>query len=84
MLRRLLTQPSQSVTISDMETGNNPLRVLTLIYYTRDCLTCHDGPAGELDISGCRKEGAEEGDLADAISVSSSGRREMRERRRSI
>lgn len=70
VLRRLLTQPSQSVTISDMETGNNTLRVLTPIYYTRDCLTCHGGPAGELDISGYRKEGAEEGDLAGAISVS--------------
>lgn len=70
VLRRLLTQPSQSVTISDMETGSNTLRVLTPIYYTRDCLTCHGGPAGELDISGYQKEGAEEGDLAGAISVS--------------
>lgn len=70
VLRRLLTQPTQSVTITDRETGNNTLRVLTPIYYTRDCLTCHGGPAGELDISGYRKEGAEEGDLAGAISVS--------------
>jgi general secretion pathway protein A len=70
VLRRLLTQPSQSVTISGMETGNKTLRVLTPIYYTKDCLTCHGGPAGEMDISGYRKEGAEEGDLAGAISVS--------------
>ncbi|MCE9537548.1 MAG: DUF3365 domain-containing protein [Nitrospirae bacterium] len=70
VLRRLLTQPSQSVTISEVQTGNNMLRVLTPIYYTRDCLTCHGGPAGQLDISGYRKEGAEEGDLAGAISVS--------------
>lgn len=70
VLRRLLTQPSQSVTISEVETGNNMLRVLTPIYYTRDCLACHGGPAGQLDISGYRKEGAEEGDLAGAISVS--------------
>jgi len=70
VLRRLLTQPSQSVTISEVETGNNTLRVLTPIYYTRDCLTCHGGPAGEIDISGYKKEGAEEGDLAGAISVS--------------
>lgn len=47
MLRRLLTQPSQSVTISEVETGNNTLRVLTPISYTRDCLACHGGPAGE-------------------------------------
>ena len=70
VLRRLLTQPSQSVTISEVETGNHKLRVLTPIYYTRDCLACHGGPAGEVDISGYRKEGAEEGDLAGAISVS--------------
>ncbi len=70
VLRRLLTQPSQSVTISDMGTGNDTLRVLTPLYYTRDCLACHGGPVGELDISGYRKEGAEEGDLAGAISVS--------------
>ncbi|MDO8357140.1 MAG: DUF3365 domain-containing protein [Nitrospirota bacterium] len=70
VLRRLLTQPSQSVTISEVQTGNNMLRVLTPIYYTRDCLACHGGPAGQLDISGYRKEGAEEGDLAGAISVS--------------
>jgi general secretion pathway protein A len=70
VLRRLMIQPSQSVTISGMEAGNKTLRVLTPIYYTRDCLTCHGGPAGEMDISGYRKEGAEEGDLAGAISVS--------------
>ncbi len=70
VLRRLLMQPSQSVTISDVESGSNTLRVLSPIYYTRDCLVCHGGPAGERDISGYPKEGAEEGDLAGAISVS--------------
>ena len=70
VLRRLLMQPSQSVTISDMESGNKTLRVMSPIYYTRDCLVCHGSPVGERDISGYPKEGAEEGDLAGAISVS--------------
>ena len=70
VLRRLMMQPSQSLTISDMPSGSDVLRVLSPIYYTRDCLICHGGPVGERDISGYPKEGAEEGDLAGAISVS--------------
>jgi uncharacterized protein DUF3365 len=70
VLRRLMTQPSQSVTISEMTEGDNRLRLLTPIYYTKDCLKCHGSPAGEKDISGYPKEGAQEGDLAGAISVS--------------
>ncbi|MEP6887111.1 MAG: DUF3365 domain-containing protein [Nitrospirales bacterium] len=69
VLQRLLIQPSQSVTINQV-TDEGTLRVLTPIYYTKDCLTCHGGPAGQMDISGYPKEGAEEGDLAGAISVS--------------
>jgi len=69
VLRRLLVQPSQSVTINQL-TDDGTLRVLTPIYYTKDCLTCHGSPAGQIDISGYPKEGAEEGDLAGAISVS--------------
>jgi len=70
VLRRLLTQPSQFVTISEVPKGDNRLRLLIPIYYAHDCLQCHGGPAGELDISGFPKEGAQEGDLAGAISVS--------------
>jgi hypothetical protein len=69
VLQRLLIQPSQSVTINQV-TDEGMLRVLTPIYYTKDCLTCHGNPAGQIDISGYPKEGAEEGDLAGAISVS--------------
>jgi hypothetical protein len=69
VLQRLLIQPSQSVTINQV-TEEGTLRVLTPIYYTKDCLTCHGSPAGQMDISGYPKEGAEEGDLAGAISVS--------------
>ena len=68
VLRQLMTLPSQSVTIH--ETGEEDrLRVLTPIYYRKDCLTCHGQPAGQLDMSGYPKEGADEGDLAGAISV---------------
>jgi general secretion pathway protein A len=70
VLRRLLTQPSQSVTIHGMTDDEKTLRVLTPIYYTKDCLKCHGTPAGSLDISGYPREGADEGDLAGAISVS--------------
>ncbi|MCA9500367.1 MAG: DUF3365 domain-containing protein [Nitrospirales bacterium] len=70
VLQRLLTQPSQSVTISEMPEGDNNLRLLIPIYYGSDCLQCHGEPAGQLDISGYPKEGAHEGDLAGAISVS--------------
>ena len=70
VLHRLLTQPSQFVTISEMPKGDNRLRLLIPIYYGPDCLQCHGEPAGQLDISGYPKEGAHEGDLAGAISVS--------------
>lgn len=70
VLRRLLTQPSQSVTISEVPDGKNDLRLLIPIYYGSDCLQCHGEPAGQIDISGYEKEGAHEGDLAGAISVS--------------
>ncbi|MGH7231371.1 MAG: Tll0287-like domain-containing protein [Nitrospiraceae bacterium] len=70
VLQRLLTQPSPSVTIQGTTDDEKTLRVLTPIYYTKDCLKCHGSPAGSIDISGHPKEGAEEGDLAGAISVS--------------
>lgn len=70
VLQRLLIQPSQSVTISEMPAGDNSLRLLIPIYYRQDCLKCHGEPAGQMDISGYPKEGAQEGDLAGAISVS--------------
>ena len=68
VLRQLMTLPSQSVTIHEAGTEDR-LRVLTPIYYRKDCLTCHGQPAGHLDISGYPREGADEGDLAGAISV---------------
>ncbi|MBI4401935.1 MAG: DUF3365 domain-containing protein [Nitrospirae bacterium] len=70
VLSRLVAQPSSSAPVSEVTDEGKTLRVLTPIYYTKDCLKCHGGPAGELDISGYPKEGAHEGDLAGAISVS--------------
>lgn len=70
VLQQLATQPNQSTPFSEVTDGGKMLRVLTPIYYTKDCLKCHGGPPGDLDISGYPKEGAKEGDLAGAISVS--------------
>lgn len=70
VLQRLAAQSNQSAPLSEVTDEGKTLRVLTPIYYTKDCLKCHGGPAGELDISGYPKEGAQEGDLAGAISVS--------------
>jgi Protein of unknown function (DUF3365) len=49
--------------------GNPVLRVMEPEYAGPTCLTCHGGPKGERDITGTKKEGWKEGDLAGAISV---------------
>jgi general secretion pathway protein A len=64
-----LTGRSDGSAVSDVVDNGGTLRLLTPIYYSKDCLQCHGEPAGELDISGYPKEGAREGDLAGAISV---------------
>jgi hypothetical protein len=70
VLRRLVTQIGLSAPVSELTDGGKTLRVMTPIYYEKDCLKCHGRPAGDLDISGYPREGASEGDLAGAISVS--------------
>jgi len=70
VLRRVGSQPAPSALLSEVTEDGTRLRVMAPIYYTKDCLKCHGGPPGELDISGYPKEGAKEGDLAGAISVS--------------
>ena len=70
VLERLARQPAEPRSLSEVTDGGQTLRMLVPIYFTPDCLKCHGGPAGELDISGYPKEGAQEGDLAGAISVS--------------
>jgi general secretion pathway protein A len=69
VLTRLGTQPGPAMPISEVTDEGRSLRVLTPIYYEKECLKCHGGPPGDMDISGYPKEGAREGDLAGAISV---------------
>jgi len=45
------------------------MRVMDPEYASASCLTCHGGPKGERDMSGMKKEGWKEGDLAGAVSV---------------
>lgn len=49
--------------------GKPVMRVMDPEYAGATCLTCHGGPKGERDITGTKKEGWKEGDLAGAISV---------------
>ncbi|HXF92346.1 MAG TPA: DUF3365 domain-containing protein [Nitrospiraceae bacterium] len=49
--------------------GKPVLRVMDPEYVTPTCLTCHGTPKGERDITGMKKEGWKEGDLAGAISL---------------
>lgn len=51
------------------EDGKPRARVMVPEYYVPSCLTCHGGPAGELDVTGYPKEGAHEGDLGGVISI---------------
>jgi Protein of unknown function (DUF3365) len=69
MLKRLATQPASDNSITEWIDNQTTLRALTPLYYSHDCLACHGNPKGILDISGYPREGAQEGDLAGAISV---------------
>jgi general secretion pathway protein A len=48
---------------------NGGVRVLLPLFYNKQCLACHGGPKGDVDISGYEKEGYKEGDLGGAISI---------------
>lgn len=52
-----------------MASGKPVMRVMDPEYAGPTCLTCHGNPKGERDITGMKKEGWKEGDLAGAISV---------------
>jgi len=69
VLKWLATQPASKTSIIEWTDNEKTLRALTPIYYSQDCLTCHGNPRGILDISGYPREGAQEGDLAGAISI---------------
>lgn len=49
--------------------GRAAFRLLVPEYYGEGCLTCHGGPAGDIDITGYPKEGGELGDLGGVISI---------------
>lgn len=49
--------------------GKQVVRYMAPEYAAKSCLACHGEPKGEKDITGMKKEGYKEGDLAGAISV---------------
>lgn len=55
--------------MSETVDGGKAVRVLLPLYYGKGCLGCHGAPKGETDVSGYKKEGAQEGDLGGAISI---------------
>ena len=69
LLKRLATQPASNTPFIEWLDNEKTLRTLTPIYYSHDCLACHGNPRGFLDVSGYPREGAQEGDLAGAISI---------------
>jgi hypothetical protein len=69
VLKWLSERPPTASPVSELTDNGRTLRLVMPIYYAKDCLTCHGGPKGDLDISGYPKEGHLEGDLAGAITV---------------
>lgn len=51
------------------EGGDQEFRYVGAIYLKDTCLSCHGGPAGELDVTGFEKEGLEAGDIGGAVSI---------------
>ncbi|HEY3365216.1 MAG TPA: ATP-binding protein [Symbiobacteriaceae bacterium] len=52
-----------------VENGKPVFRFAVPLRIEKECLACHGGPAGELDIAGYPKEGYTEGQLGGAITV---------------
>jgi hypothetical protein len=52
-----------------MVDGKPQLRIMTPEYVKPACLQCHGEPKGEKDITGMKKEGYKDGDVAGAISL---------------
>ena len=59
----------QSYVRNTMVDGRPVLRMVDPEYAAASCLSCHGLPKGERDITGIKKEGWKEGDLAGAISL---------------
>ncbi len=69
VLKWLSGRPRADAYVSELTDHGQTLRVVMPLYYVTACLACHGEPKGDLDISGYPKEGAHEGDLAGAITV---------------
>ncbi|MGQ0812652.1 MAG: Tll0287-like domain-containing protein [Nitrospiraceae bacterium] len=59
----------QQYSKATMLAGKPVLRVMDPEYAGASCLSCHGDPKGTRDITGMKKEGWKEGDLAGAISI---------------
>lgn len=59
-------QPYSKATMLD---GRPVLRMMDPEYAANTCLSCHGNPKGDRDVTGAKKEGWHEGDLAGAISI---------------
>jgi hypothetical protein len=59
----------QAYSKATMIDGKPVLRMMDPEYAAASCLNCHGGPKGERDITGMKKEGWKEGELAGAISI---------------
>jgi general secretion pathway protein A len=55
--------------VMEQQLPDHSVQVLLPLFYSRQCLSCHGKPKGEVDISGYEKEGFKEGDLGGAISI---------------
>jgi hypothetical protein len=49
--------------------GKKVFRIMFPEYAAKSCLACHGEPRGEKDITGGKKEGQKEGELAGALSL---------------
>ena len=62
-------QKGQEHTEEVVLNGNKVVRHLVPVYIAASCLTCHGDNAGEIDVSGHKKEGYKEGELRGALSI---------------
>lgn len=70
ILEKFVLNPSLTEYFSiDTVNEKKSYRYMVPLYYEEDCLSCHGGPSGALDITGYLKEGAQLGDFAGAISI---------------
>lgn len=62
---------SKDMAFSEMSETKGKIAYRTAMpeYYAASCLSCHGSPAGEIDITGYPKEGAQVGDLGGVISI---------------